>query len=95
MRTIEDALNRLRAEFLEMPGMHLKPEQVERLCGVERGLCQTVLDSLVDAKFLSRECGWTVRSRHRWRDVQSSFGKARPLCRRGNRPSIAEESARE
>ena len=52
MRTIEDALNRLRAEFLEMPGMHLKPEQVQRLCGVERGLCQTVLDSLVDAKFL-------------------------------------------
>ena len=52
MRTIDDALNRLRAEFLEMPGMQLKPEQVERLCGVERGLCQMVLDSLVDAKFL-------------------------------------------
>ena len=53
MKTIEHALTRLRAEFLEMPGMHLKPEQVERLCGVERGLCQTLLDSLVDAKFLS------------------------------------------
>jgi hypothetical protein len=52
MRTIEDALNRLRAEFLEMPGTHLRPEQVQRLCGVERGLCQTVLDSLVDARFL-------------------------------------------
>ena len=52
MRTIDDALNRLRAEFLEMPGMHLRPEQVQRLCGVERGLCQTVLDTLVDARFL-------------------------------------------
>ena len=52
MRTIEDARNRLRGEFLEMPGLHLTPEQVERLCGVERGLCRTVLDSLVDAKFL-------------------------------------------
>jgi hypothetical protein len=52
MRTIEDALDRLRAEFLEMPGMHLRPEQVQRLCGVERGLCQTVLDSLVNARFL-------------------------------------------
>jgi hypothetical protein len=49
---IEDALNRLRAEFLQMPGMHLTPEQVQRLCGVERGLCQALLDSLVDAKFL-------------------------------------------
>jgi hypothetical protein len=52
MRTIEHALTRLRAEFLEMPGMHLKTEQVERLCGIERGLCQTVLDALVDARFL-------------------------------------------
>ena len=52
MRTIEELINRLRMEFLEMPGMHLKPEQVGRLCGVERTLCQTVLDSLVDARFL-------------------------------------------
>ena len=35
-----------------MPGMHLKPEQVQRLCGVERDVCQTVLDSLVDAGVL-------------------------------------------
>jgi hypothetical protein len=52
MRTTEEVLNRLRAEFLEMPGMHLKPEQVQRLCGVERALCQTALDSLVHARFL-------------------------------------------
>ena|SRR5688572_21045243 len=57
MRTIEEALNRLRAEFLEMPGMQLKPEQVQRLCGMERGVCQTVLDSLVDAKFLCVTAG--------------------------------------
>lgn len=52
MTTIDDLLYRLRAEFLEMPGMRLTPEQVQRLCGVERGLCQTLLDSLVNAKFL-------------------------------------------
>ena len=52
MRTTDDLLNRLRAEFLEMPGMQLKPEQVRRLCGVELELCQAVLNSLVDAKFL-------------------------------------------
>jgi hypothetical protein len=52
MRTIEDVLNRLRAEFLEMPGLRLKPDQVQRLCGVERTICQMVLDSLVDEKFL-------------------------------------------
>ena len=52
MRTIEDVHNRLRAEFLEMPGLRLKPEQVQRLCGVERTICQMVLDVLVDEKFL-------------------------------------------
>jgi hypothetical protein len=52
MRTIEDVLNRLRAEFLEMPGLRLTPEQVQRLCGIERTLCQLILDSLVNAKFL-------------------------------------------
>ena len=48
----QEVLNRLRAEFLEMPGLRLKSEQVQRLCGVERTICQLALDSLVDAKFL-------------------------------------------
>jgi hypothetical protein len=43
---------RVRAEFLEMPGLRLTTAQVARLCGVERTMCQTVLDALVDAKFL-------------------------------------------
>jgi hypothetical protein len=47
-----DTLNRLRAEFLEMPGMRLTIEQVQRLCGVEPTMCQLVLDVLVDEKFL-------------------------------------------
>jgi len=52
MRTTEDVLNRLRAEYLEMPGLRLKPAQVQRLCGVERMICQMVLDVLVDEKCL-------------------------------------------
>ena len=52
MRTIDDLLTRLRAEFLEMPGMYLKAEQVQRLCGVERDVCQMVLDALVEARVL-------------------------------------------
>jgi hypothetical protein len=45
-------LARIRAEYLEMPDLRLTLEQVQRLCGVERTLCQAVLDALVDAKFL-------------------------------------------
>jgi DNA-binding IclR family transcriptional regulator len=36
-----------------MPGLRLKLEQAQRLCGVERAVCQRVLSTLVDRKFLS------------------------------------------
>jgi hypothetical protein len=52
MRTIDEVIERLRAEYLEMPGLRLKPEQIERLCGIERTVCQMVLDALVNANFL-------------------------------------------
>jgi hypothetical protein len=52
MRTIQDVFNRLRAEYTEMPGLRLKAEQVQRLCGIEETMCQLVLDWLVDEKFL-------------------------------------------
>ena len=47
------ALNLIRSEYLEMPGLALKPEQVQRLCGVDQAACQLVLDALVEAGFLS------------------------------------------
>jgi hypothetical protein len=49
---LERPLKRIRAEYLEMPGLRLKLEQVQRLCGVDRSVCQMVLESLVDSKFL-------------------------------------------
>jgi len=45
-------LQRIRAEYLEMPGLRLTHEQAGRLCGVERALCQMLLDTLVIEKFL-------------------------------------------
>jgi hypothetical protein len=52
MRMVQDVLARLRAEFLEMPGLRLKSEQVQRLCGVERAMCKVMLDALVNEGFL-------------------------------------------
>jgi hypothetical protein len=52
MRTIDDLLTRLRAEFVEMPGLRLTSDQVQRLCGVEPLVCRAVLGALVDARFL-------------------------------------------
>ena len=48
----EQILDRLRAEYREMPGMRLKLEQVQRLCGIEQRLCKVALEALVEAKFL-------------------------------------------
>lgn len=48
-------MERIRAEYLEMPGMSLKVEQVQRLCGVEHIVCAIVLDSLVATKFLHKK----------------------------------------
>ena len=47
------ATNRIRAEYLEMPGMRLTVEQMQRLFGVERAVCLMLLESLVEAHFLS------------------------------------------
>ena len=46
------SLERIRAEYLEMPGLHLTSRQVERLCGLERAACQEALDALVVEKCL-------------------------------------------
>jgi hypothetical protein len=50
-------LNRVRGEFLEMPGLQLRVEQAQRLWGLDRPTCEELLKSLVDAKFLWRRSG--------------------------------------
>ena len=45
-------LKRVRAEYLEGPGLRLTLEQAQRLCGLEEAMCKMVLDALVDDKFL-------------------------------------------
>ena len=48
----QQVLDRIRAEYMEMPGMRLKIAQVQRLFGVEQSMCAKILDALVDAEFL-------------------------------------------
>jgi len=49
---MQRALDRIRGEFLEMPGLRLTIEQAHRLCGVDQKLCAAVLDELVQEQFL-------------------------------------------
>ncbi len=64
MNTIEDTIQRVRAEYVEMPGIQLKTEQLQRLFGIDRAMCQVVLDTLVDAQFLC-QTGRSLRTRNR------------------------------
>jgi hypothetical protein len=50
----EGLLLRVRGEFAEMPGLRLTEAQACRLWNVDRATCETMLTSLVDAKFLFR-----------------------------------------
>jgi len=54
LRANEDALRRVRGEFLEMPGLRLTAGQARRLWGLDAGACDALLASLVDANFLFR-----------------------------------------
>jgi hypothetical protein len=68
-----DVLIRLRAEYLEMPGLRLNIQQVQRLCGIETALCQAVLNDLVASRFLYRRSDGLYA-----RATDGAFPRARP-----------------
>lgn len=45
-------LRRVRAEYLELPGMRLTAAQLQRLCGLDAATCARVLDALIETRFL-------------------------------------------
>ncbi len=51
---IDDALRRVKGEYLEMPGLRLTAAQAQRLWGLDSEACDALLGALVDTKFLYR-----------------------------------------
>ena len=51
---IDEALRRVKGEYLEMPGLRLTSAQAQRLWGLDRESCRALLGALVDAKFLTQ-----------------------------------------
>ena len=52
--TVEANLHRVRGEFLEMPGLRLTVAQARRLWNLDARLCETLLVTLVETRFLVR-----------------------------------------
>jgi len=50
-----DWLPVVRGEYLEIPGLCLTKEQVQRLWSLDSSTCEALLDELVDARFLWRK----------------------------------------
>jgi hypothetical protein len=48
---------RIRGEYLEMPGLRLTIDQMHRLCAIDRSVCLLVLEALVDEQFLCETSG--------------------------------------
>jgi hypothetical protein len=47
-------LELIEAEYREMPGLSLRKPQMQRLWGLERELCDLLVDTLVAARVLRR-----------------------------------------
>ena len=50
-------VQRVRNEFIEMPGLQLTPPQAARLWGLDQSASRRVIDALVEGSFLR----WTRR----------------------------------
>ena len=63
-------LTLIRAEYLEIPGLHLTQPQAQRLWGLDASTCSVLLSTLVDARFLRR----TTQGRYARADLDSPHG---------------------
>ena len=61
---ITDVLQRVRAEYREMPGLRLTQRQAQRLWNLDSSTCETVLDILESTRFLRRTLDQSVRACH-------------------------------
>ena len=56
-------IDRIRAEYYEMPGLHVTLKQASRLWGADAAHCQLAMDTLVQSGFLvARRDGSYVRA---------------------------------
>jgi DNA-binding IclR family transcriptional regulator len=52
--TLVDWLRLIRAEYLEVPGLHLTKAQIQRMWGIDRQTCDALLAALIESRFLRR-----------------------------------------
>jgi len=53
-RSMQDWIRLIKAEYLDMPGLHLTKPQVQRLWTLDPQMCEALLDVLVADEFLRK-----------------------------------------
>ncbi len=51
---LDDVILRIKAEFLEMPGLKLTVRQAQRLWALDPETCRALIDELTASNFLTR-----------------------------------------
>ncbi|MGE3177020.1 MAG: hypothetical protein AB7O32_06100 [Vicinamibacterales bacterium] len=70
----DDVLRRVQGEFLEMPGLRLTEAQARRLWNLDEQLCESLLHTLVEEKFLFQtRDGAFMRFEHQARPVRATL----------------------
>jgi len=54
MRSAQEAARAIRDEYLQLPGLRLTREQLQRLYSLDSLTCEAILSALVDVGFLAR-----------------------------------------
>jgi hypothetical protein len=54
---VSEWLQRIRAEYQEMPGLSLNKQQMQKMWGLKAFVCDALVDALVAARVLRRTSG--------------------------------------
>jgi hypothetical protein len=82
MTVPQEIVERVRSEYIEMPGMRLTPRQLQRLCGIGPALCDAVLESMVDSRFLTAKPDGTYARATEGLPQRMAKAAPRPAVRR-------------
>lgn len=89
-----DLLQRIRGEYLEMPGLRLTHRQAQRLWALDAAMCRHALDMLVESGFLRRTDDDCFVRKTEGSTVTAGMTRRLTLAGRGNFPSHADVSRR-
>ena len=83
--TLGELLFLIRAEFLEIPGLQLTQGQIEHLWGIDAAIAGAILNSLVEAHFLTKTQAGSYTRRAAYSSLVATHPSRFPGMQQGDR----------